>query len=283
MKKTLSAFLAIAVCTVAFTSCSKDDDDENSLTPEMEQTVTLAREKAISDNVTEDVHNLLMDVVADEDLMGNRSSVPMQGRTLACATVTITPLVGFPKTLTIDFGTGCTDNLGIHRSGIVTVVLSDSLRTTRATAQMSFQNYLVQGHKVEGNINWTNTSTLVEKKWMREVINGKITPPAGAAFWTFNSSRTITHVAGASTPLQILDDEFDITGVGSVTNAANFTRTDTILTPLHKKVICANIDKGSVKLTGANHTAILDFGNGACDRIATLTIAGYPPRTITLP
>lgn len=283
MKKAILAFLAITVCATTFTSCSKDDD-ETPLSPEMLQTVSMAREKAIADNVTENSHDLLMEVATDEGLMGNRSTQLTTGaRVLSCASVDVTPLVGFPKTITLDFGTGCTDAAGITRSGVITIVLSDSLRATGATAEMTFQNYFVQGHKLEGSINWTNTSTVNERKWTRNVVNGKITPPAGAAHWTFNSSRTIVHVAGAHTPMQFLDDEFDVTGIGSITNAANITRTDTILTALHKKFICSNIDRGTVKLTGSNHSGVLDFGDGTCDRIATLTIAGFPPRTITLP
>jgi hypothetical protein len=33
---------------------------------------------------------------------------------------------------------------------------------------------------------------------------------------------------------------------------------------------------------GPNHFAIIDFGNGSCDKIATISIDGNEPRTIAL-
>ena len=45
-------------------------------------------------------------------------------------------------------------------------------------------------------------------------------------------------------------------------------------TRLEKKVICENIDKGSIKITGPNHFALIDFGDGICDRDATISIDG---------
>jgi hypothetical protein len=52
---------------------------------------------------------------------------------------------------------------------------------------------------------------------------------------------------------------------------------------LQKKVSCANIDSGRIRFEGPNHFAILDYGNGDCDRIAVISINGNPARTIILP
>ena len=68
---------------------------------------------------------------------------------LPCATLTVTPLIGFPKTITIDFGTSCTSPNGITRKGIIRVVISDSVRKTGSTAVMTFDNYFVNNFKVK--------------------------------------------------------------------------------------------------------------------------------------
>ena len=52
---------------------------------------------------------------------------------------------------------------------------------------------------------------------------------------------------------------------------------------LEKKTICHNVSKGKMKIQGPNHFATLDFGDGACDNIATITIDGVLPKTILLP
>ncbi|HCF64021.1 MAG TPA: hypothetical protein DEU93_07590 [Chitinophagaceae bacterium] len=282
MKKVLSTFTLITGCALLFTACKKDDS--SAMSDDMEKTVEMSENKAIADYLTEDVHQIMMEAAADEDLMGNRPSVGTltEARITSCATVTVTPLVGFPKTVLIDFGTGCTDPRGITRSGSITVVISDSLRRPGSQSVMTFQNYFVQGFKKEGTITWTNTSIPGRKSWSREVVNGKITIPSGTRFWMHESMRDVEQVAGVQTPRLILDDAFVTTGYGSVTNPGNITRTDTIVTPLHKAVSCDNIDRGTVRFTGPNHVALLDFGNGTCDRIATISINGFPPRTILL-
>jgi hypothetical protein len=200
---------------------------------------------------------------------------------LSCATVTITPLQGFPKTIVIDFGGGCTSPNGVIRSGKINVVLSDSLRIPGSTSVMTFDNYFVNGFKKEGTITWTNTSTATERSWTRVVTNGKITEPGGN-YWLHSGTRHVVHIAGAQTPRYLLDDEFSITGNSTVTNSAGVSRTSTIQNALHKKVVCANIDMGTIRIDGPNHFAILDFGNGVCDREATISINGNPPRTILL-
>jgi hypothetical protein len=39
-------------------------------------------------------------------------------------------------------------------------------------------------------------------------------------------------------------------------------------------VACADIDKGSIKLSGPNHYATIDYGDGTCDKLATVSIDG---------
>jgi hypothetical protein len=146
---------------------------------------------------------------------------------------------------------------------------------------MTFDNYYVNGFKREGTITWTNTSTVGTKSWQRKVENGKITAPNGN-WWLHNGIQNVIQVAGAATPRNLLDDEITITGHSSVTNSGGRNRTAEITHALHKAYICENIDAGRIRFDGPNHFAILDFGNGVCDRIATISIDGRPPRTIIL-
>lgn len=275
----IPVLLCFALITI-LPGCEKDNEAVPS--SEIETTFELARTQALADNSLEDAYDLLTEAVADHDLMGARiQDVSQTMNNLSCATVTVTPMNGFPKTIVIDFGTGCTSPNGITRSGKINVVLSDSLRLTGSTSVMTFDNYFVMGFKKEGTITWTNTSTATERSWQRVVANGKLTEPGGA-FWLHSGTRNVVHISGAQTPRFLSDDEFSITGNSTVTNAAGRTRTSTIINALHKRVICPNIDRGRIRIEGPNHFAILDFGNGACDRDATISIDGNPPRAILL-
>ena len=268
----------VLVTSLAFSSCKKESSVNKD--NEIETTMELTTNQAISDNLTEDANDVLMQVAEEKELTGSRLASPGETAFL-CATVTVTPVSGFPKTITIDFGTGCTTPNGISRSGIIRVVVSDSLRRPGSSSVMTFENYFINGFKKEGIITWTNTSTTVTKSWRREVVDGKITAPGGR-FWMHESIKEVAQVDGLRTPRLPIDDIFIITGTGSVTNANNVTRTSIITEPLQKKVNCRFIDRGRIRFQGPNHFAILDYGNGTCDNAATISIDGNPPRAITL-
>jgi len=274
--KNLSLIFAL-LCITSLFSCKKNTD-----TTEFDNTFDLTSKQAISDNLTEDDNNVLDETVETLGLSGAKEPLICNGTT-SCAQVTVSA-GGFPKTITLDFGTtGCSNpNSGVVRRGIINIVLSDSLRRPGSTAVMTFNNYYVNGYKRDGTVTWTNTSTAGTRSWRREVTNGQITSPTGAV-WYHSGVKNITQVAGTSTPRNLLDDAFSITGSGQTTNSSGVTRQHTIIIPLHKQVICDYIDQGSIQIQGPNHTATLDFGNGTCDNIATITVDNYPTRTITLP
>ena len=274
--KNLLIVFALSSFTLSFISCKKND----STSGEIETTFELSGDQAVADNLTQDANDVFNEAATDKDLMGGRTPTETTG-ILSCATVTVTPLVGFPKNIAIDFGAGCTSPNGITRSGKINIVLSDSVRTPGSTAVMTFTNYYVSGFKKEGTITWTNTSTPGTRSWQRKVENGRITAPDGR-YWLHSGIRNVVQTAGVSTPNNLLDDVFSITGDHTVTNSAGKTRTITTLTPLQKKVICDNIDKGSIKVQGANHYAVIDFGDGTCDKLATISIDGHTPRVILL-
>lgn len=279
MKTKQILLLSASAVLIGFSSCKKTN---SSASDEYETTFELANDQGIADNLTEDANDVLNEAAADKGLMGGHTTGTFEStNTLSCATLTVTPLNSFPKTITIDFGVGCTSANGVFRAGKITVVLSDSLRKSGSTAVMTFQNYYVNGFKKEGTITWTNTSTSTTKSWQRKVENGKITAPNGN-YWLHTGIKDVVQTAGWATPLNLTDDVFSITGNHTVTNSAGVSRTCTVLTALQKKTACNNIDQGTVKVQGPNHFAVIDFGNGNCDNLATISIDGRPARTFFL-
>ena len=279
MKAKNIILFSVSAALVGFSSCKKTS---TSAIDEYETTFELSADQGIADNLTEDANDVLNEAAIDKNVMGSRGTETAQTtNTLSCATITVTPATGFPKTMLIDFGTGCTSTNGVARTGKITVVLTDSLRKSGSTATMTFDNYYVNGYKKEGTITWTNTSTATVKSWQRVVVNGKITAP-NSLYWLHSGTRTLTQTAGSSTPLNLLDDVYLITGNHTVTNAAGKTRTSTIINALEKKTTCTNIDMGTIRVEGPNHYAIIDFGNGTCDNLATISIDGRPSRTFLL-
>jgi hypothetical protein len=279
--KQLFTVLTAAILAFSISSCKKTSE---SAADEIETTFELSTNQAVSDNLTQDDNDVLDEVAANNDLSGTATMGPIiTGNILgSCATITITG--SFPaKNIKIDFGTGCTGAYGVVRSGIINIVLTDSLRKTGSTATITYNNYFVNGFKKEGTIIWTNTTVAGSgtPSWRRQVQNGKITAPGGS-FWLHTADINISQTAGANTPNNLTDDIFSIAGTRSITNPAGKSRTSTTLTALQKKASCGNIDKGTLQVQGTNHVAVIDFGNGTCDNLATISIDGRTPRTILL-
>lgn len=277
----LKNFLLTATTIVVlggFSACKKD----NNASSEIETTFELSGDQAISDNLNSDAEYVLNEAGIENNFSGNSPvTVTSTLNVLSCATVTVTPLQSFPKNITIDFGGGCTSTNGITRSGKLYITLSDSLRKSGSVAVMTFENYYVSGFKKEGKITWTNTSQGNAKSWQRKCEDGKVTAPGGR-YWLHTGMQEVAQTQGSSTPYNLLDDVFSIAGSHTVTNTAGKSRVSTITEALEKKVSCENIDMGKIKIEGPNHFAVLDFGDGSCDKIATISIDGNTPRAILL-
>ena len=175
----LKNFLLTATTIVllgGISACKKD----NNAPSEIETTFELSGDQAISDNLNSDAEYVLNEAGIYNNLSGNSPvTVTSTLNVLSCATVTVTPLQGFPKNITIDFGGGCNLNNGITRSGKIYITLSDSLRKSGSVAVMTFDNYYVSGFKKEGKITWANTSQANVKSWQRKCEDGKVTAPGG--------------------------------------------------------------------------------------------------------
>ncbi len=268
--------LLATVITIIFFSCKKEESTD----PEITTTFELSENQAVGDYITDDLNGVFFEVSIENGLMRNGEAA-QTNNILSCASVNISPLSGWPKTIEIDFGSGCTA-FGITRSGKVTIVLSDSVHVSGTTAVMTFDNYKVQNFKLEGTITWTNTSSGQSISWSREIEDGKVTAPGGY-YWLHTGSKSVTQTSGAATPLNLLDDVFSVTGNHTVTNPQGKSRIASVVEALIVKTICSNVTKGKVMIQGPNHYAVIDYGDGSCDRVATISIDGHAPHTILLP
>jgi hypothetical protein len=276
LKNYVIAFAAISI-SAGISSCKKNSSESAA---ELQATVELSGNQAISDNLNSDAEYVLNEAAVEYDFSGSRTTnVTQTMDVLSCATVIVSS--GFPKNISIDFGTGCTSVNGVIRRGKINVTLSDSLRKSGSKAVMTFDNYYVSGFKKEGTITWTNTTQGGNKSWERICENGKVTAPDGH-YWVHAGIQIVVQTEGSSTPWNLMDDTFMVTGSSTVTNSSGKSRTAEITAALEKKVICENIDKGAIKIQGPSHYAVIDYGDGTCDRTATISIDGSNPITFLL-
>src|ERR1700679_2346824 len=119
-KKNLLIALTIVV---SFTACKKNTASGGGVA--YSTTLDITTQAMISDNLNEDANTVFTSSV-NSDSTGSLGARPAPYYN---AIVTISPGV-FPKTVTINFGTGTTSPDGIIRSGEIIAVLSDSFYKT---------------------------------------------------------------------------------------------------------------------------------------------------------
>ncbi len=266
LKTSLRQASLFILATISFVACQKDNNDNDKPTAAIELSVASSSSKA----AFEDAFNIVL-----QDGESNNLGRSTEGRTSSCATVTLNPTTPgvFPKTLTIDFGTGCTGGDGVVRKGKIIAVFSNRISIAGTTVNISFDNYHVNNFKVEGNIAFTNNGG-TGLNITRSISNGKLTYPDGTTYFNYTGTHTLAQTAGAST-LTFLDDSFSITGNSVTTSSTGNSLAVTITTPLVKNATCHNISAGVEQFTYNSISGSLNFGSGTCDNTALLTIGAY--------
>lgn len=291
MKLSLRLATLVLPATMLMVSCSKDDKKDSGNNNEESTKLTTANitaEALFEDANTEIMlatqqNGMLSSGVRSED--GTITTLGATGTTgtTGCATVTVTPQgQTFPKTVVIDFGTsGCTGVLGYSHKGKITYTINKRFITPGSVITASFENYSVNNYKIEGTYSITNATSGATPAITTEVKAGKITYPDGT-WYTHTGVRNFVQTSGVQTLAIADDDEFSITGNSSITTSDNRKLDATVKTPLLKKYTCPNIVSGTVDFTYNNIKGIWSYGDGVCDKTASITVGNWVG-TITLP
>jgi hypothetical protein len=269
-----------------FTACKKDaittDPTEVSANEKLN-----GSDYSKSENLFSEAYQM-MEMEAQKDASLNNFTGT--GATLvergACPAVTITPTGNtFPKTLILDYGTGCTTKSGKSVSGKITAVFTGKIKQTGGSVTVTFQSFKYKGYTLGGTYKVTFTSTTGSTA---QITNGTIATPDGKNL-TYSASFTIIQTEGVSTTFitsgeaGVLDDVYSISGGGSGTDQTAKTYTVAITSPLIKKLNCEWITTGVVEIKITDEaTKKLDFGAGTCDNQAILTV-GRLSTPVTLP
>lgn len=281
-------------------SCQKDKST-NIDTTDMESLVTASTEELTQESTFNEVFDDVTgidDATAGEDLgiygidgdgiftgQATGNSIDQVNQPIArCFTVTVTPREKgvFPKTVTLDFGTGC-EVRGHLRKGKIITVYTGRLHVPGSKAVTSFDNFTIDSFKIEGKHTVQNTTSpgSNQRSFTTTVENARITNVNNGNWCAWNSNRTLKQVEGNGTPFFPKDDIFSITGTRSGECSNGKSRKSEIIEPLVKKFACKWIVKGVVKISLNNTVGLIDFGDGTCDNKATLTADGVS-RAISL-
>ena len=194
----------------------------------------------------------------------------------ACAVVISLDTLNSAKSITIDWGTeNCDCNDGKQRRGKLITTFTGKYRDPGTVITHTPVDYYVDDNHIEGNKTVTNSglnSSL--QPYFTITVNGKVTMTNGDVF-NYTSDRVRTWTAGVGTLLNFMDDEYELTGTAEASSTTGEGYSLTITSPLRVSVGCAFVTKGTMEFTPVGKLVrVIDYGDGTCDNIFTVTVAG---------
>jgi hypothetical protein len=236
----------------------------------------VAKDNAVAEAAFADLGNQVQAGVqqAQEETENGKGLLLMNS---TCATITITPFdwSTFPKTIEVDYGTGCLGNDGRLRAGKVNIHTTGWYREEGTVITVTTDNYTVNGNLVEGiQVITNNGRNINDNLYYTVYVDGSVTTPEGTIYIT--SEREHEWIAGEPTLINPWDDEYLITGWQNGQTIHGDSYQIVVLEALHIKLNCGYIVEGKLKITadGFQDDIIVDYGDGECDNIAIATYMG---------
>lgn len=185
-----------------------------------------------------------------------------------------------PRKIVFDYGTGCEGKDGKMRSGKI-IITSTAFENLSFERVKSFENFVVEGKKMEGSITKKIKFNRDEFTRVAEIKEDVTIIFEDANTLTRKANLTREHAFGI--PGVRADDESSTWGTAVTKRATGITITKTIeeATPLVFKNMCRQIVSGIVTFSNGDSTWSINYGNGECDNTATVTRNGET-RTVKL-
>jgi hypothetical protein len=275
------SFMALAGL-MSVLSCSRNESSP----VDVEDQFTQAEKEAVTEAVLQKIDETLnREITALENLNYMTAGLKSASVDQCEPKITVeTPAnAKFPKTITLDWGSGCMDSEGNFRAGQVVVVITgfywqpNTVRHARLVGYR-FNDLVIDGERHEINKGANEKGYIVfDVKHSEKVMNKD-----KAVLVERELIRQ--RVCNRGSDLKsIEDDEIWVTGTAKVKNNGSEVIRE-ITKPLYKKVTCQHFQSGTITtFVKKIKVAVLDYGAGECDNIATWTNAnGTVTKTITL-
>ena len=215
----------------------------------------------------------------DDELTSTDESDLKSASLARCFTVTIAKNADgafYPRVWTVDYLDGtCTLFSGNTKKGKIHVSLSDFWKNEGSLKTVTFEDYYFNSNKMTGVKTILNTG-LNEKgnlTFAKTIAGASLTNPDGSSI-SWECKKQSELIGGGSTFL-FADDVYSVTGSGTGINLDKKNYTLTITSPLIYKNGCFYPVSGIVKIDAVGgDVQTIDYGTGACDNLATLTVGG---------
>lgn len=267
MKRIFSHLLAVIFTTAMVTSCQQEENPNIISDIDVQAAESEAEMGSVLDDVDEITFYSMLSTT------NSRIAEDMDSP-LSCAEVTHDK---DNKTIIIDYGDGCEDRRGRIRKGIIIITYTDHRFVPGALQTITFNDFYIDGKKIEGLRTRENISESLEAplKYRITLTNGKVTWEDGS-FATREAEWTRTRIRAANP----INDQIIKEGNASGKTRRGEVYTVEITKPIVWKRGCLPAVRIFVPVEGIKVKTIgdrvitIDFGDGECDNIFTVTKDG---------
>ena len=271
--------IALALFGLVLSSCNDSAIIEDDLNVEAID-LKAAESEAEVDQVSEETSSIIEEAFLMQEHPETKTH-PITDRYLPdCVTITVV-IVQNMKTVTIDFGDGCELRNGNFVSGKIMLVYENDPEAASRMITYAFEEFYFNRKNVEGggsilrersNENGNPQST--------KTFDITVTWPDGL-FANKEGQKVREWIEGYDTHAWG-DNVFLITGRWKFVKKNGTELTASIIEALRRELACKFIVSGIIELSKNDNNAVLNYGDGECDDLATVSINGGEEREIHL-
>jgi hypothetical protein len=270
MKKMKALSLAVLLLALLFSSCKKKEKEEDNDTDS-------ASENFLATSIGNDMGNVADEAGRTKNVSSFKTTETNLILTSPCATVQFdTTSASNVDTITVNFGTtNCLCQDGRNRRGSLVITYNGKYKDSLTLITITPKNYFVNNHGVSGSKTVKNLGHNSSGHLVYEVTENITIAKSGGGTIVLFATRKREWLQGENT-LIWADDKYSITGSASGYNSNGRSFTSSITSPLIRDMSLAcrkHFIQGTfVHTPDGRPDRIIDFGSGACDNLATVTI-----------
>jgi len=271
MKKFRYIPLLFVSLTFLVSSCVKK-------TQEVDNDTDSASENFLATGIANDMNNIADEAGRTKSLSSFKSA-EANSILSSCATLKFDTLVSAnPDSMTVNFGpSNCNCNDGRTRRGSLLFVYTGKYRDSLTTITITPINYFVNDNGVSGSKVVQNKGHNPAGHLVYEITENLVIAKASGGTITHDAKRLREWFSGENT-IVWSDDTYYITGTASGLNSNGKEYRSNITKPLLRNMALGcrrHFTSGEFEHTPLGKaTRKVDFGDGTCDNLATVTIDG---------
>lgn len=268
--KILFLTLSILLITVSCDTNDNISDAESAILMQGEAAEILEIEN-IEESIDDMIESLSFDLNQVDLLKNNNSKLLVNPRKIPeCATITA-GISDNTIMLTLDFGDACQTEFENVLGGKILIKVIHKLGEGKMIIEHTFENFTFNEKQLEGTVTKERNKKLNDTPSFSIIHKELNITWEDGSFSIIKSDRKREWIEGFDNQIWS-DNVYLITGNSSVTQKNGKTKTILITEALRREAFCKNIVSGKLEITKDGTSSVLDYGDGECDDLATLTI-----------